>query len=100
MWKGKKQMVKALDKPPLKKELKRLEGKKMTMSSSLSSFVISKTRSFFLETRPDEGFLAKDPALWEEDDRFKDARNGHLASEWSTMPRSGASPYSRATWGP
>ncbi|KAG0713732.1 hypothetical protein GWK47_015566 [Chionoecetes opilio] len=33
----KKQMVKALDKPASKKELKRLEGKKMTMSSSLSS---------------------------------------------------------------
>ncbi|KAG0710326.1 hypothetical protein GWK47_002517 [Chionoecetes opilio] len=62
-------MVKALDKPASKKELKRLEGKKMTMSSSLSSFVTSKTRSFFQKLDADEGFLAKDPALWEEDAR-------------------------------
>ncbi|KAG0724840.1 hypothetical protein GWK47_039783 [Chionoecetes opilio] len=74
----KKQMVKALDKPASKKELKRLEGKKMTMSSSLSSFVTSKTRSFFQKLDMDEGFLAKDPALWEEDDRFKDARKRAL----------------------
>ncbi|KAG0730275.1 hypothetical protein GWK47_028563 [Chionoecetes opilio] len=74
----KKQMVKALDKPPSKKELKRLEGKKMTMSSSLSSFVTSKERSFFQKLDADEGFLAKDPALWEEDDRFKDARKRAL----------------------
>ncbi|KAG0724225.1 hypothetical protein GWK47_041072 [Chionoecetes opilio] len=68
----KKQMVKALDKSASKKELKRLEGKKMMMSSSLSSFVTSKTRSFLQKLDADEGFLAKDPALWEED-RFKDA---------------------------
>ncbi|KAG0722968.1 hypothetical protein GWK47_043521 [Chionoecetes opilio] len=74
----KKQMVKALDKPASKKELKRLEGKKITMSSSLSSFVTSKTRSFFQKLNADEGFLAKDPALWEEDDRFKDARKRAL----------------------
>ncbi|KAG0726234.1 hypothetical protein GWK47_037027 [Chionoecetes opilio] len=74
----KKQMVKALDKPASKKELKRLEGKKMTMSSSLSSFVTLKTRSFFQKLDADEGFLAKDPALWEEDDRFKDARKRAL----------------------
>ncbi|KAG0727484.1 hypothetical protein GWK47_034566 [Chionoecetes opilio] len=74
----KKQMVKALDKPSSKKELKRLEGKMMTMSSSLSSFVTSKTRSFFQKLDADEGFLAKDPALWEEDDRFKDARKRAL----------------------
>ncbi|KAG0711497.1 hypothetical protein GWK47_002277 [Chionoecetes opilio] len=73
-----KQMVKALDKPASKKKLKRLEGKKMTMSSSLSSFVTSKTRSFFQKLDADEGFLAKDPALWEEDDRFKDARKRAL----------------------
>ncbi|KAG0710732.1 hypothetical protein GWK47_022217 [Chionoecetes opilio] len=70
----KKQMVKALDKPASKKELKRLEGKKMTISSSLSSFVTTKTRSFFQKLNADEGFLAEDPSLWEEDDRFKDAR--------------------------
>ncbi|KAG0718982.1 U2 small nuclear ribonucleoprotein B'' [Chionoecetes opilio] len=46
----KKEMVKALDKPASKKELKRLEGKK------------------------DDD----DPALWEEDDRFKDARKRAL----------------------
>ncbi|KAG0724984.1 hypothetical protein GWK47_004858 [Chionoecetes opilio] len=74
----KQQMVKALDKPASKKELKRLEGKKMTMSSSLSSFVTSKTRSFFQKLDEDECFLAKDPALWEEDDRFKDARKRAL----------------------
>ncbi|KAG0722734.1 hypothetical protein GWK47_043957 [Chionoecetes opilio] len=74
-----KQMVKALDKPASKKKLKRLEGKKMTMSSSLSSFVTSKTRSFFQKLDADEGFLAKDPALWEEDDRFKDAQKRALA---------------------
>ncbi|KAG0727887.1 hypothetical protein GWK47_033694 [Chionoecetes opilio] len=74
----KKQMVKALDKPASKKELKRLEGKKMTMSFSLSSFVTSKTQSFFQKLDSDEGFLAKDPALWEEDDRFKDARKRAL----------------------
>ncbi|KAG0715569.1 hypothetical protein GWK47_011670 [Chionoecetes opilio] len=74
----KKQMVKALDKPASKKELERLEGKKMTTSSSLSSFVTSKTRSFFQKLDADEGFLAKDPALWEEDDRFKDARKRAL----------------------
>ncbi|KAG0716602.1 hypothetical protein GWK47_009284 [Chionoecetes opilio] len=74
----KKQMVKALDKPASKKELKQLEGTKMTMSSSLSSFVTSKTRSFFQKLDADEGFLAKDPALWEENDRFKDARKRAL----------------------
>ena len=52
-----KQMVKALDKPALKKELKQLEGKKMTMFTSLSSFVTSKTWSFFQRLDANKGFL-------------------------------------------
>ncbi|KAG0705268.1 hypothetical protein GWK47_024524 [Chionoecetes opilio] len=56
-------------------------------------------RVLLSELDADEGFLAKDPALWEEDDRFKDARNG-------TWPPSGqrcrgvGHRLVSATWGP
>ncbi|KAG0713304.1 hypothetical protein GWK47_016498 [Chionoecetes opilio] len=97
----KKQMVKALDKPASKKELKRLEGKKMTMSSSLSPFVTSKTRSFFQKLEADEGFLAKDPALWEEDDRFKNARKRALGLRVvNDAAERGIALVTSATWGP
>ncbi|KAG0727485.1 hypothetical protein GWK47_034568 [Chionoecetes opilio] len=79
----KKQMVKALDKPSSKKELKRLEGKMMTMSSSLSSFVTSKTRSFFQKLDADEGFLAKGPGIVEEETSIQGR------SETGTWPPSG-----------
>lgn len=51
----------------------------MTMPTSLSSFVTLKTESFFQKIDTDEGFLATDPALWEEDNRFKDARKRVLS---------------------
>ncbi|KAG0713437.1 hypothetical protein GWK47_016230 [Chionoecetes opilio] len=73
----KKQMVKALDKPPSRRNSMRLEGKKMTMSSSLSSFVTMKTRSFFQKLDADEGFWQR-TRIVEEDDRFKDARKRAL----------------------
>ncbi|KAG0712913.1 hypothetical protein GWK47_001968 [Chionoecetes opilio] len=84
----KKQMVKALDKPASKKELKRLEGKKRRcfLPLVLRHF---ETRSFFQKLDADEGFLAKGPGIGEEDDRFKDARKRALglrvindAAEW------------------
>lgn len=82
-------MIKVLDKPASKKDLKWLERKKMTMFTSLSSFITSKTQSSFHKLDADEGFLTKDPALWEEDDQFKDAWKWALglwvvnnAAEW------------------
>ncbi|KAG0730287.1 hypothetical protein GWK47_028531 [Chionoecetes opilio] len=87
----KKQMVKALDKPASKKELKRLEGKKNDDSSLPLVLRHFEDTSFFRNSTLDEGFLAKDRHCG----RTTDSRtlgNGHLASEGSTMPRSGASP--------
>ena len=61
--KGKKRIVKVLNKPASKKELKRLEERNMAISNFVSSFVISKTQSFFQKLCEDKGFLAIGPAL-------------------------------------
>ncbi|KAF2352698.1 Rap1 Myb domain [Trinorchestia longiramus] len=69
-------MVKALDKPVVKKELKGLEWKKMTMSTFLPSCVTSET--VLSETRCGRGLLGRGLCLWKEDNRFKDARKQSL----------------------
>ncbi|KAG0722782.1 hypothetical protein GWK47_043891 [Chionoecetes opilio] len=80
--------------PSSNKELKRLGGKKDedVLFPSQSILTSKTTVASFRNSNADEGFLAKDPALVEEDDRFKDARKRALAFEWSNDARSRQSP--------
>ncbi|KAG0711528.1 hypothetical protein GWK47_002264 [Chionoecetes opilio] len=87
MWRRRSRWSRHWDKPASKKELKRLEGKKNAMFSPLSSLRHFETRSFFQKLDTDGGFLAKgNPALWRRTTDSRTLGNGHLASEWSTMP--------------
>ncbi|KAG0723152.1 hypothetical protein GWK47_043187 [Chionoecetes opilio] len=89
----KKQMVKALDKPASKEGTQAIGGKKdddVFLPLVLRQFEDTVLLS---ETRRGRGLPGKGPGIV--GGGTTDSRtlgNGHLASEWSTMPRSGASP--------
>ncbi|KAG0711293.1 hypothetical protein GWK47_020916 [Chionoecetes opilio] len=71
-------MVKALGQARLEEGTQAIGGKKDDDVFLLLVLRHFEDRSFFQKLDADPGFLAKDPALWEEDDRFKDARKRAL----------------------